>query len=99
MSAPTKAYACNCSICSRVGWLLAFQPATSFRIVQGADMLTDYQFGKQHLHHTFCRACGVRGFSNGKGTDGVESVAINLRCIVGLDATTLPIETFDGASL
>jgi hypothetical protein len=99
MTPPTKAYACNCSICSRAGWLLAFQPASTFRISQGADALTDYQFGKKHLHHKFCRTCGVRTFSNGAGNDGVEMVAVNLRCVAAVDAAKLPIETFDGASL
>jgi len=26
MAPPEKAYACNCSICARAGWLLAFVP-------------------------------------------------------------------------
>jgi hypothetical protein len=33
------------------------------------------------------------------GPDGKEMVAINLRCLTGFDATALPVETFDGASL
>lgn len=99
MAPPTKAFACNCSICSRNGWLLAFVPATSFRLLGGDDALTDYQFGKRRTHHKFCHTCGVRSFSHGAGHDGTEMVAINLRCVADLDATALPVETFDGASL
>jgi hypothetical protein len=99
MAPPAKAFACNCSICGRAGWLLAFVPATAFTLVTGADASTDYQFGKKHLHHPFCRTCGVRSYGHGAGPDGVEMVAINLRCLAGLDAVALPVEQFDGASL
>lgn len=99
MDRPSKAFACNCSICSRNGWLLAFAPADGFKLVTGEGALRDYQFGKKHIHHLFCGTCGVRSFSRGKGADGKESIAINLRCLSGLDATSLPVETFDGASL
>ncbi len=99
MAPPDKAFACNCSICSRGGWLLAFVPDDSFRLVSGGEQLTDYQFGKKHIHHLFCRTCGVRPFSRGAGKDGKEMFALNLRCIEGLDSTKLPVETFDGASL
>lgn len=96
---PAKAYACNCSICSRAGWLLAFAPRATFRLVAGEDALIDYQFGKRALHHPFCRTCGVRAFSHGTGPGGAETVAINLRCLAGFDPTQLPVEAFDGAAL
>ena len=99
MPAPEKAFACNCSICSRAGWLLAFVEGASFRLLAGADALADYQFGRRHLHHEFCRTCGIHPFSRGADARGRPTVAVNLRCLAGLDATHVPIETFDGASL
>jgi hypothetical protein len=99
MAPPEKAFACNCSLCSRAGWLLAFMPATAFRLVAGEDALADYQFGKRHIHHLFCRTCGVRTFSRGEDKAGNATVAVNLRCLAGFDATVLPVQTFDGASL
>jgi hypothetical protein len=99
LTPPDKAFACNCSICSRAGWLLAFTPEDSFRLVEGEGALVDYQFAQKNSHHVFCRTCGVRSFSRGKGKDGKEWVAVNLRCVEGLDPTKLPVETFDGASL
>lgn len=99
MPPPDKAYACNCSICGRAGWLLAFVPGDTFRLLAGDDALVDYQFGKRHLHHTFCRVCGVRPFSSGTDEKGGKTVAVNLRCLAGLDPTKLPVQTFDGASL
>jgi hypothetical protein len=99
MAPPAKAYACNCSICSRAGWLLGFTPAEAFRLLAGEGDLADYQFGRRTTHHLFCRTCGVRPFSRGADASGKQTVAVNLRCLVGVDALALPVETFDGASI
>src|SRR5271165_6586023 len=99
MAPPQKAISCNCSICSRAGWLLAFVPEEGFRLLAGEDELSDYQFGKKHINHVFCRHCGVRSFSRGKGRDGKVAMAVNLRCLEGFNATKVPVQAFDGASL
>jgi hypothetical protein len=88
---------CNCSICARTGALLSFVPATAFKLVKGEDAVTDYQFGKRHIHHLFCRTCGVRSFARGEGPQG-PMVAINARCLDDVDATTLDVRHFDGKS-
>lgn len=97
----SKVYACNCSICSRMGWRLAFVPAAKFELLKGDGEQTDYQFGKKNSHHLFCRTCGVRSFSHGKGKDGGESYAVNVRALdeARLEADKLPTQHFDGASL
>ena len=93
-----SAMACNCSICSRMGWRLAFVPATEFNLLQGEEALVDYQFGHKRAHHYFCGACGVRPFGRGTMGDGAETVMINLRCVEGVDAETLEVHWYDGAS-
>lgn len=98
MAAPEKAFACNCSICMRAGWLLAFVENDKFRLVAGEGAQTDYQFSKKHIHHLFCKTCGVRAYSHGEA-HGKAMVSINLRCIEGVDPTKLPVETFDGAAI
>jgi hypothetical protein len=99
MEPPAKAFAGNCSICMRTGWLLAFVPATSFRQIAGEDKVRDYQFGKQKIHHYFCESCGVRSYSRGMKPTGEATVAINLRCLAGLDPTALPVDSFDCAKM
>lgn len=97
MDEPKKAYACNCSICRRAGWLLAF--AKDFEVHHEPGAVTDYQFGPKRTHHVFCKTCGVRAYSHGTDKEGKPTMAVNLRCVEGVDPTTLPVETFDGASL
>ena len=99
MKPPEKAYACNCSICSRAGWLLAFVGGDQVTLTSGEDVLRDYQFGKRHIHHVFCAECGIRSFSRGTDRDGKPTWAVNLRCVEGIEAAELPVETFDGKSL
>jgi hypothetical protein len=98
--APVKgAMACNCSICSKRGTLLTFVPAGQFELTSGEGSLTDYQFGKKNIHHLFCPVCGVASYATGKGPDGTQMMAINVRCLDDLDVSTLSVSTFDGKSL
>jgi hypothetical protein len=90
---------CNCSMCSRMGWIMTFAPASQFTLEQGEQSLTDYQFNKKTVHHLFCSTCGIRSFARGKRPDGQETVAVNVRCLEGVDPATLKTKQFDGRSL
>ncbi|MEZ5648665.1 MAG: GFA family protein [Alphaproteobacteria bacterium] len=93
-----RVMSCNCSICSKKGYLLTFTPASSFTLIQGKDALSDYQFNKKVVHHLFCKNCGVSSFGRGAKPDGTEMVAINVRCLENIDHTALPIDPIDGKS-
>jgi hypothetical protein len=91
--------ACNCSICGRTGSLLAFVPAAQFVLRSGDDVLRDYQFAKKRIHHLFCSTCGVKSFARGTAPDGGEMVAVNVRCLEGVDLESLTVKHFDGRRL
>ncbi len=96
-SAPiTQALSCNCSICSRKGSLLAFIPASDFTLEAGEDVQTDYQFNHKVIHHLFCRTCGVSSFSRGTMPDGTATIALNVRCLDGVDLDALRLMKYDG---
>jgi hypothetical protein len=94
----SKILACNCSICTKRGTLLAFVPAEQFALRAGNDDLTDYQFNKRVIHHLFCSQCGVASFARGRMPDGKEMVAINVRCLDGVDVASLKLTPYDGKS-
>jgi hypothetical protein len=89
--------ACNCSMCGKVGSLLSFVPASQFTLRSGEDALTDYQFNKHVIHHVFCKVCGIKSFARA-AKDGQPMVAINTRCLDGVDVGTLKVQNFDGKS-
>jgi hypothetical protein len=92
-----RAGVCNCSLCSRAGWVMISVPERQFVLVAGEDAQTDYQFGRKMAHHPFCTTCGVRSFGR-FSTDEGGKVLVNLRCVDGVDLDALEIQKFDGKS-
>ena len=90
---------CNCSICSKKGLLLSFVTPDKFKLVSGQDDLHDYQFNKHVIHHLACTNCGVESFARGIAPGGKEMIALNVRCLDGVDLDALKVRKFDGASL
>jgi hypothetical protein len=90
---------CNCSICRKSrAWLAAIEPR-AFRLMSGAEALTEYQFGGKRIHHLFCKHCGVKSFGRVKTPDGNEFVAICISCLDDVsdaDLAALPVVYVDG---
>jgi len=53
---------CNCSICSKSGFLHLIVPKSEFRLLQGAGQLQTYQFNTAIAKHYFCAICGIKPF-------------------------------------
>jgi len=95
---PKKAISCNCSHCRRKGFLLTFVPAENFKLTKGEEALKSYLFNSHKIEHQFCETCGTEAFARGKGPDGTEMRAINLRCVPAIDLEELELQKVDGAS-
>jgi hypothetical protein len=91
--------ACNCSRCSKLGWLIAFVPAVDFTLMSGADQVTEYRFNKKHIAHLFCNTCGIESYARGTGSDGSETIALNVRCLNGVDVGALALHEFNGKDI
>jgi hypothetical protein len=89
---------CNCSHCERKGLLLAFTAPAQFTLRSGETDLTEYRFNKKVIQHLFCRHCGVEPFARGQMPDGTPMMAINVRCLEGLEIDSLKRKPFDGRS-
>ena len=89
---------CNCSRCRRVGHLLTYLPASDFRLEVGAAGLSEYRFHTERIAHSFCPVCGIQPFAAGTAPDGTPSIALNARCIDGVDIDALPLKRCNGAA-
>ena len=86
---------CNCSICRMAGFLHLIVPATRFRLLSGADDLTEYTFNTGAAKHRFCRVCGIKSFYIPRShPDGVD---VNVRCLDAGSVASMQVTVFDDA--
>jgi len=95
----TEAIDCNCSMCRRRGALLAFFPRSALSLVSREGDYGTYRFNTGKIAHHFCLACGISPFSEAiHPKTGMPTVAVNVRCLPGVDLAGLAIKPVDGAS-
>lgn len=90
---------CNCSICTKRGYLLWFIPREKMKLKTPEKDLSTYLFNKRHIKHRFCASCGCGPF--GEATDpksGTAMAAINVRCLEDIDLASIKKAPFDGRS-
>ena len=94
----SEAMECNCSHCSRKGFLLWFVPREQLNLRTPLEELTSYRFNKHVIDHRFCAVCGCEPFGFGTTPDGKAMAAINIRCLEGVDLATVKRVPVDGKS-
>jgi len=85
---------CNCSICTKKGFLHLIVPPEQFELLRGRDDLTTYTFNTRTAKHTFCKFCGVHSFYVPRSDP--DKIDVNVRCLEGVDLAAIPIKEFDG---
>jgi hypothetical protein len=85
---------CNCSICSKKGFLHLIVPPEQFDLLSGADDLATYQFNTNTARHTFCRVCGIHAFYVPRSDP--DKIDVNVRCLDSVDLASLTPKSFDG---
>jgi len=91
-----EATSCTCSICTKTGFLHLMVTADKFRIIKGADQLTDYRFNTATAKHLFCSTCGVKAFYVPRSHPNGWS--INVNCIDQESVKSIEVKEFDGAN-
>jgi len=89
-----QVYECNCSICAMTGFIHLIVPDRHFRLLDGADALTEYRFNTGTARHLFCRHCGVKSFYVPRSNP--DGLSINVRCLQSSSLVSVRVETFDG---
>ncbi|KAI9871442.1 MAG: hypothetical protein M1830_002909 [Pleopsidium flavum] len=90
-----KVARCNCSICTKNGYLLIYPKHRDVVFHQGYDELKSYQFGNKNCEHKFCPTCGssvLIGFQS----DEHDMVPLNVRLFKGIEVDKLHYNDVDG---
>ena len=75
------------------GFLHLIVPAAHFRLLAGADDLTEYTFNTGAARHLFCRQCGIKSFYVPRShPDGFD---INARCLDDGTVLAMTVMPFD----
>lgn len=85
---------CNCSMCSRTGFLHLIVPHTDFELVTPRANITSYRFGTKAAEHLFCATCGVKSFYQPRSHP--QAWSVNFHCLDEGHGLTAAIVPFDG---
>ncbi|MGM0575192.1 MAG: GFA family protein [Myxococcota bacterium] len=72
---------CNCSVCSKKGFLHLIVPPERFTLLRGREAIRTYTFGTHTAKHTFCGTCGIHPFYTPRSHP--DGVSVNARCLEG----------------
>ena len=85
---------CNCSICTKSGYLGLIIPKDNFTLLKGDGELTEYRFNTGTAKHTFCGRCGIKSFYFPRSHP--EGVNINARSLDAGTIVDMQIRKVDG---
>jgi hypothetical protein len=92
--AAVDVWRCDCSICSKAGYLHLIVADDQFKLLKGEDSLTLYTFNTHAAKHYFCAVCGVKSFY--KPRSNPEGISVNARCLDQGSIESMSIKPFDG---
>ena len=85
---------CNCSVCSKSGFLHLIVPAADFTLLSGSAQLQAYTFNTGVAKHLFCSICGIKSFYVPRSHP--DGYSVNLRCLDPGTLEQVTVEDFDG---
>ena len=91
---PAGITACNCTICTKKGFLHWIVPLGRFELLAGRDSLTTYRFNTGVAQHSFCATCGMHPFYVPRSDP--DKIDVNVRCLDDVDLDQIDVEPFDG---
>lgn len=88
---------CNCSVCMKVGSTNFTLKPSAFRLLAGAESISEYRVGASPNSRAFCKQCGVHVFGQGHVEQmGGAFVSVNVNTLDGVELSSLKIQYWDG---
>jgi hypothetical protein len=94
--ADIRVSSCNCSICSKSGYLGLIVRLDRFKLKPDAKSLTTYRFNTGNARHIFCPICGIKSYYHPRSHPG--GISVNARCLDPETVATITEIKVDGAN-
>ena len=92
-----NASSCNCTICTKLGALVAVVKPAAFKLLSEEARLSSYSRAPEIANRFFCARCHIHCFGKGHIAElGGDFVAINLNTLDEFDPTRANIVYWDG---
>jgi hypothetical protein len=75
------------------GYLHLIVPRSRFRLLQGAEQLTEYTFNTGVARHLFCGRCGIKSFYVPRSNP--DGYSVNVRCLDAATIEQVEVQLFD----
>jgi hypothetical protein len=85
---------CNCSICTKSGYLHLIVPKSRFKLLTDREDLKKYEFNTAIAQHLFCGTCGIKAFYIPRSHP--DGYSVNARCLDEGTAVAINITPSDG---
>jgi hypothetical protein len=92
--AEIEATECNCSICSKSGYVHLIVPKSRFVLLRGREFLSTYGFNTGVAKHLFCKVCGIKSFYVPRSNP--DGYSVNVRCLEAGTISKITVKPFDG---
>ncbi|PRW20748.1 Centromere V [Chlorella sorokiniana] len=90
------AWDCDCSICAMKRNTHCIVPEGDFRLLQGEEELSCYQFNTMTAKHLFCKRCGICPFYRPRSNP--DGYAVTIYCITSPTVRSMEVKKIAGSN-
>jgi hypothetical protein len=88
---------CDCSLCVKKNALMTKVPEVALEIVEGAELLSLYEWNSRRAKHYFCKRCGIYVFHRKRAAP--DHFGVNIFCLDGFEPASVRVRATGGADM
>lgn len=93
----TRATSCNCSLCTAKNARMTYTEKENFRLLSGAEFISEYNWNTGVARHYFCQICGI--YTHHQPRTKPEWMGINLGTVDNINVQEIPVKYVNGREL
>jgi hypothetical protein len=88
---------CDCSLCVKKNAVMTKVPEAALEIVEGAELLSLYEWNTRRAKHFFCKRCGIYVFHRKRAAP--DHFGVNVFCLDAFDPASVTLRPTEGANM